>query len=52
MKLHLRWCAAGLMLMPIALLADVALRQHIAINRVRLELLKRQTIEHSSNVRE
>ena len=44
--------AAGLILVPIALLADAALRQQIAINRVRLELLKLQTMKHSQKVGE
>jgi hypothetical protein len=44
--------AAGLILMPVALLAEVALRQQIAINRVRLKLLKLQVVEQPSNVRE
>jgi hypothetical protein len=41
--------AAGLILMPIALLAEVALRQQIALNRVQLELLKLQALERASN---
>jgi hypothetical protein len=42
--------ATGLILVPIAFLADMALRQQIAINRVRLELLKLQTMERSPKV--
>jgi hypothetical protein len=44
--------ATGLILLPIALLADVALRQQIAINRLQLELLKLQTMKHSPNASE